>query len=774
MLGSPREPPPRQEEIVIATDPIEQRVGVRGPRRPRAAPRDGRDRPAVRRQPPPSAPSTASPWRQSANTIIVGSKKEPKRYCACVVRATRRLDVNHTVRKLLGVSRLSFADPEETRALTGMMLGGVTVFALPPDLPIYVDEGLMALAWIILGGQPLPRAKITPPSSAPCPAPPWSRVCHRGRRGMTPDAEGPRDATPGTRARQTCRARRAAVRRRAGLRGRRARLHRPRCPRSTFRNDRGPRRLQPEATTPSSRHEQAPATVNPSLWRQARLNMNNGLFQVTDRIYQVRGFDISNMTIIEGEPRPHRHRSADLHRGRARGAGALPRAPRRQAGDRGDLHPQPRRPLRRRARRGRRGRRGGRQRRGHRARQASWRRSSARTCWPATPMIRRAQFQFGATLPKGPRGQVDAGLGKVTSRGTVTPDPADRWRSASRSRCTGSTASRSSSSSRPTPRRRPRCTCSIPACGALNLAENATHNLHNIYPDPRRAGARRQRAGPSTSTRRAIVRGQGRGGVRPASLAGVGQRAAMLDYLGQAARHLQVPPRPDAAAHEPRLQGRRRSPSGSTLPPELQTEWHVRGYYGTLSHNAKAVYQRYLGWYDANPANLNPLPPVERRRGSTSSTWAARRRCIARAREDFARGEYRWVAEAMSQVVFAEPGNAEARALGADALEQLGYQAEVGDLAQRLPARRARAAAAARRPSARACRAGPDIVRGHDPRPVLRLPRRAPERPRRPRARRIVINWAFPDTDQRYVLTLQNCALTYLAEPPERAAPTRP
>jgi prolyl-tRNA editing enzyme YbaK/EbsC (Cys-tRNA(Pro) deacylase) len=89
---------------------------------------------------------------QSANTIVVGSKKEPKRYCACVVRATRRVDVNHTVRRLLGVSRLSFADPEETRALTGMMLGGVTVFALPPDMPIYVDEGLMTLPWIILGG----------------------------------------------------------------------------------------------------------------------------------------------------------------------------------------------------------------------------------------------------------------------------------------------------------------------------------------------------------------------------------------------------------------------------------------------------------------------------------------------------------------------------------------------------------------------------------------------------------------------------------------------
>jgi prolyl-tRNA editing enzyme YbaK/EbsC (Cys-tRNA(Pro) deacylase) len=103
------------------------------------------------------------PMEQSANTIIVGSKKEPKRYCACVVRATKRVNVNHTVRRLLGVPRLSFADPEETRALTGMMLGGVTVFALPPDLPIYVDEGLMSLPWIILGGGSRSlKVKITP------------------------------------------------------------------------------------------------------------------------------------------------------------------------------------------------------------------------------------------------------------------------------------------------------------------------------------------------------------------------------------------------------------------------------------------------------------------------------------------------------------------------------------------------------------------------------------------------------------------------------------
>jgi prolyl-tRNA editing enzyme YbaK/EbsC (Cys-tRNA(Pro) deacylase) len=158
MLASPRESPPRQEEIVIATDPIEQRV------------REVLDRLALHHEmvesDPPYAATAAFiaqygfPMEQSANTIIVGSKGSRS---ACVVRATRRLDVNHTVRKLLGVSRLSFADPEETRALTGMMLGGVTVFALPPDLPIYVDEGLMAQPWIILGGGSRSlKVKITP------------------------------------------------------------------------------------------------------------------------------------------------------------------------------------------------------------------------------------------------------------------------------------------------------------------------------------------------------------------------------------------------------------------------------------------------------------------------------------------------------------------------------------------------------------------------------------------------------------------------------------
>lgn len=103
------------------------------------------------------------PLGHSGNTLIVASRKEPRRYAACVVRADERLDVNHAVRRLMGASRLSFATAEETRELTGMAIGGVTVLALPPDLPIYVDEGLMSLDYVILGsGDRFAKIKISP------------------------------------------------------------------------------------------------------------------------------------------------------------------------------------------------------------------------------------------------------------------------------------------------------------------------------------------------------------------------------------------------------------------------------------------------------------------------------------------------------------------------------------------------------------------------------------------------------------------------------------
>jgi alkyl sulfatase BDS1-like metallo-beta-lactamase superfamily hydrolase len=113
------------------------------------------------------------------------------------------------------------------------------------------------------------------------------------------------------------------------------------------------------------------------------------------------------------------------------------------------------------------------------------------------------------------------------------------------------------------------------------------------------------------------------------------------------------------------------------LPASLSQEWFNRGYYGTVNHNAKAVYQKYLGWFDSNPANLHRLPPRQSARRYVEYMGGSAA-VIAKARQAFDAGEYRWVAEVVNQVVFAEPHNRAARELQADALEQLGYQSESG------------------------------------------------------------------------------------------------
>jgi prolyl-tRNA editing enzyme YbaK/EbsC (Cys-tRNA(Pro) deacylase) len=103
------------------------------------------------------------PLDHAANTIIVVSKREPRRYAACVVTATTRLDVNRAVRHLLDASKVSFASADETRELTGMLLGGVTVFALPAELPIYIDDKVMQLEWAILGsGSRSSKIRVAP------------------------------------------------------------------------------------------------------------------------------------------------------------------------------------------------------------------------------------------------------------------------------------------------------------------------------------------------------------------------------------------------------------------------------------------------------------------------------------------------------------------------------------------------------------------------------------------------------------------------------------
>jgi alkyl sulfatase BDS1-like metallo-beta-lactamase superfamily hydrolase len=111
------------------------------------------------------------------------------------------------------------------------------------------------------------------------------------------------------------------------------------------------------------------------------------------------------------------------------------------------------------------------------------------------------------------------------------------------------------------------------------------------------------------------------------------------------------------------------------LPEEFQRHEHTRGFYGDLVHNSKAVYQRYLSWYDGNPANLHKLPPAEAGRRYVDLAGGAAA-LLQQAHDAFNRGDYRWVAEIVNHLVFAEPTNQAARSLQARALEQLGYQSE--------------------------------------------------------------------------------------------------
>lgn len=503
--------------------------------------------------------------------------------------------------------------------------------------------------------------------------------------------------------------------------------------------------------------EEAPPTVNPSLWRQARLNMSHGLFQVTDRIYQVRGFDISNMTIIEGESglividplisTEVARAGLDLymeHRGRRPVKAVIYTHSHtdHHGGVRGVVD------------------------------EADVKSGGVEIIAPAgfmeeivsenvlagTPMIRRAQFQFGATLPKGPRGQVDAGLGKVTSRGTVTLLPPTRSIEAplETHRIDGVEIIFQLAPETEAPAE---MHMFYPALRALNLAENATHNLHNTYP------IRGAQVRDANAWARYLNEALDRFG-RDADVVfaqhhwPVWDNHRVLDFLtkqrdlykylhDQTVRLMNHGWK--AAEIAERL----------TLPKSLSRTWHVRGYYGTMSHNSKAVYQRYLGWYDANPAHLNPLPPVERARKYVEYMGGAEA-AIARARGDFERGEYRFVAEAMSQCVFADPSNADARQLGADALEQLGYAAESATwrnayLLGALELRQGRPNTVARAP------VSPDVVRAMGLEQIfdllgVRLNGEKAE------GRRIVINWVFTDLARPYLLNLENCALTYLAD----------
>jgi alkyl sulfatase BDS1-like metallo-beta-lactamase superfamily hydrolase len=511
--------------------------------------------------------------------------------------------------------------------------------------------------------------------------------------------------------------------------------------------------------------ENAPPTVNPSLWRQAQLNMHHGLFEVTDRIYQIRGFDLANMTLIEGEtgvivvdtltsiegaraglelyrkhrgPRPvaavlYTHTHGD-HWGGARGVvsdedvrdGRIPII----------------------------------------APNLFMEFAVSENVIAGYAMLRRAQYQFGRFLPRGVRGQVDCGLGKTVAFGTTSLlAPTDFVMATGEKRTIDGVEfvfQMAPESEAPA-----EFHFYLPQFKALNLAENASHNLHNLLPF--RGAEVRNATAWSGYINEAIQMWGGEAEV----LLGqhhwpVWGNANVRTYLKQQRDLYKY-------LHDQtmRLINHGLTPSEIAdtikMPESLEGAWHTRGYYGHYRHNVKAIYQRALGWYDGNPAHLDPLPPVASGKKFVAYMGGADQ-LLAKARQDFAAGEFRFVAEVLNHLVFAEPDNEDARTLLADAYEQLGYASEsatwrnaylFGAQELRQGSGKARSRDPVSPATARSLRTGQllDCL-------AVRMNGPAAE------GKRLVLNLQLEDTSEHFVLNLENCALTHLSGNQDASADT--
>ncbi|MET7609595.1 alkyl sulfatase dimerization domain-containing protein [Streptomyces seoulensis] len=415
-----------------------------------------------------------------------------------------------------------------------------------------------------------------------------------------------------------------------------------------------------------------PPTANPSLWRQSRLAALHGLFEVTEGIYQVRGFDLSNMTIVEGDrgvlvidPLISREMAAAAlalyrrHRGDRPVTGVLYTHSHVDhfGGVRGVLSDEDVAagvPVI--------------------APEGFLEHAVSENVYAGTAMGRRAAYMYGAALPTGERGQLGAGLGQTTSTGTVTLIPPTLYVTH-----TGQTETVDGISMvfQLTPGTEAPAELNIhfPDHAALCMAENATHTLHNLL-TLRGAQVRNphvwahylteaiQLFAPHVDVAFASHHWPVWGGDRVLTF--LSEQRDLYAYLhDQTLRMLNEGMTPLEIAEAMRL------------PPALERAWHTHGYYGSVSHNTKAVYQHYLGWFDGNPAHLWEHPPVEAATRYVDFMGGADT-VLRRARESYAAGDFRWVVQVVNHVLFADPDNTEARALQADALEQLGYGSENG------------------------------------------------------------------------------------------------
>jgi alkyl sulfatase BDS1-like metallo-beta-lactamase superfamily hydrolase len=372
-----------------------------------------------------------------------------------------------------------------------------------------------------------------------------------------------------------------------------------------------------------------------------------------------------------------------------------------------------------------------------------------------TAMGRRAEYMFASRLPRGPLGQVDAGIGKRSSSGTITLIPPTHEVAATAQeeqiddvRFVFQLVPESEAPAE--------MNFHLPGLRALCVAENATHSMHNVL-TPRGALVR-------DALRWSKYLGE------TVELFGQDSEVMFAQHhwprwgRDRIARFLSCHRDLYRYLHDQtlRLANRGYTPTEIaaevTLPPTLAGTWSCRGYYGTVSHNVRAVFQRYLGFFDGNPARLDPLPPEELA-GRYVKLAGGLHRLLADARQALERGEYRWVAEIGSHAVFFDEHCAEARALLADALEQLGYQAESA-VWRNLYLAGARELREGPPERARERRVGSaDVARALS---IEQLWDALGARLDGPRAwdRRIVIGWHFTDAHEQWTVTVENGALS--------------
>ena len=410
-----------------------------------------------------------------------------------------------------------------------------------------------------------------------------------------------------------------------------------------------------------------PATANPSLWRQARLTARHGLYEVSDGIYQVRGFDLSNMTLVESD---HGVIVIDplISQETAAAAIALYRAHR---GDRavtaviythshldhfggvlGVVGAGTDVPII--------------------APEHFLEHAVSENVYAGVAMLRRGYYYGAISAAKGGTGTLGMGLGASASQGTagLIAPTLDITHTGQQEFLDGVRIVFQLTPGTEAPAE---MNFHFPDKRALCLAENATHNMHNLL-TLRGAQVRDPRIWSRYLAEAAEMFGPQSDVAFASHHWPTWGTEAIISYLTQQ-RDLY------AYLHDQTLRLINQGYTGSEIaemmqmPPELERAWHAHGYYGSASHNIKAIYQRYLGWYDANPAHLWQHPPEAaaaryvRALGGTDAT-------VAKAREFAGQDDLRFAAELASHAVFADPGHAGARELLASVLERLAYGSE--------------------------------------------------------------------------------------------------